>query len=248
MKIVYHTRYRENYASDPAAAMGRLDRAKQLLQAKYDFLEPEIATEEDVLLVHTRDHVQRIAQRGHLFSAALLAAGGAIQASETAMQGEPAFGLIRPPGHHASPDACWGFCWFNNIAIAVQRLIKAGRINSAFILDFDLHFGDGTNAFFRGRQDVTYHHLGPMQELPSVLQGISTCDLIGLSAGFDRHIQDWGGELSTEDYQEIGLQIGTFSKRHCPGKVFAVLEGGYNHDVLGDNIQALLQGLEESSR
>ncbi len=246
MKIIYHDQFRENYASDPAAARGRLDQAKALLQSDYDFLQPESATEDDVLLVHTPGHLDRIAQRGHLFSMALLATGGAILSSETAMQGEPAFGLIRPPGHHASPDSCWGFCWFNNIAIAVQKLIQEERINSAFILDFDLHFGDGTNAFFKGRNDVTYHHLGPMQELPSVLKSIQRCDIIGLSAGFDRHIQDWGGELSTEDYQEIGRQVGEFSNLHCPGRVFAVLEGGYNHDVLGDNIQALLNGLEES--
>ncbi len=246
MKIVFHERYRDNYTSDPAAAPGRLDPAKQLLQTKYEFLEPQPATDEDVLLVHTRSHLNRIAQKTYIYPAALLAAGGAILAAETALEGEPAFGLIRPPGHHASPDFCWGFCWFNNMAIAVQRLIHNGMINTAYILDFDLHFGDGTQAFFLNRKDVTYHHMGDMEDLPRQLAEIGQCDIIGLSAGFDRHVDDWGGYLTTGDYREIGRQVGRLSKNTCPGRVFSLLEGGYNHDVLGENIQALLEGLEES--
>jgi len=65
-------------------------------------------------------------------------------AAELAIEGKPSFGLIRPPGHHASPDSCWGFCYFNNIAIAIRRLIDEGRVKKALIIDFDLHFGDGT--------------------------------------------------------------------------------------------------------
>lgn len=246
MKIVFHERYLESYAPDPAAAPGRLDRARDLLRYKYRFLRPEPASTEDVLLVHTPEHLDRIARESHIYSSALLAAGGAVLASEIALRGEPAFGLIRPPGHHASPDHRWGFCWFNNMALAMEKLLREGGIHSAFILDFDLHFGDGTNAFFRGRRDVVYHHLGPVRELNTLLQDIKECDLIGLSAGFDRHIQDWGGELTPGDYQEIGRQVGAFSRSLCPGRVFALLEGGYNPHILGEGIQALLDGLEES--
>ena len=132
------------------------------------------------------------------------------------------------------------------MALAVEKSIREGGIDSALILDFDLHFGDGTNAFFRDRQDVAYHQLGPVWELPSLLQDIEECDLIGLSAGFDRHIRDWGGELAPGDYLEIGRQVGAFSRNLCPDQLFALLEGGYNPHVLGEGIQALLAGLEES--
>ncbi len=246
MKIVFHKQFLESYATDPAAEEGRLDRARQVLQEEDEFIEPREASLEDILLVHTQAHVDKISRMEPIYSAAMLAAGGACMAADIAMQGEPSFGLIRPPGHHASPDFCWGFCWFNNVAIAVERLIHRGEINSAYILDIDLHFGDGTQGFFLGREDVIYQHMGDMDELPRELEQAGNPDLIAVSAGFDRHLLDWGGYLSTQDYQEIGRQVKDLAQNTCPGRVFAVLEGGYNHQVLGDNILALLQGLQES--
>lgn len=244
MKIVFHEKYREEYTTDPAAKRGRLDGAVEELDPLYEFVEPEMCTEEDVLLVHTKNHFDMIARSSQLFSMALLAAGGAIQAAENAMKEEPAFALIRPPGHHASPDDCWGFCWFNNIAIAVERLRKQGRVNKAFILDFDLHFGDGTKNYFSQVPNVTYFHMGSLNDLSSRLQEVTECDLVGISAGFDRHLEDWGGMLSTQDYKYIGSAVKEMCNRLCPDKCFAVLEGGYNHSVLGKNIRALCEGLE----
>jgi acetoin utilization deacetylase AcuC-like enzyme len=246
MKVVFHDRYLEEYASDPAARKGRLDRAVEDLRPSYEFIEPEMATVEDIALVHRQYHVEMISENPQLYRMSLLAAGGAIRASELAMQGEPAFGLVRPPGHHASPGDCWGFCWFNNVAVAVERLRQAGRIKKAFILDFDLHFGDGTENCFHGVQDVTYFHMGSVRSLTPVLDGVDQCDLVAVSAGFDRHVDDWGGMLSTEDYRTIGGMVKSMADRLCPGRVFAVLEGGYNHEVLGRNILAFMQGLEDS--
>ncbi len=244
MKIIFHEHYLESYDSDPAAEEGRLDRAMELLKSRYEFLEPVEAHREDVLLVHSEGHLDRVNRMGSIYYAALLAAGGAVLASKTALDKEPAFALIRPPGHHAGRDSSWGFCWFNNMAIAVQRLIHKKRIKSAFILDFDLHFGDGTQSIFMNRNDVVYQHMGDMEELPEELSRVEKCDIIGLSAGFDRHIEDWGGLLSTDDYREIGRQVAGLARRTCPGRIFAVLEGGYNHQVLGENIIALAKGLE----
>ena len=131
MKIVFHERFYEVYAGDPAAAPGRMEAIVRELREAFNFIEPGPATELDIERVHGRSHVQSVRQEGPAYEVGLLAAGGAILASETAWKGEPAFGLIRPPGHHASPHSCWGFCYFNNIAIAVQKLLHEEKIRKA---------------------------------------------------------------------------------------------------------------------
>ena len=122
MKIVYHPRYQEVYASDPAAKAGRIESILSAVSPHFKLVTPEPALIDDIKLVHTNWHIANIQRMSETYEVALLAAGGAIKAAELAMGGEPAFGLIRPPGHHASPDSCWGFCFFNNIAISIARL------------------------------------------------------------------------------------------------------------------------------
>ncbi len=158
MKVVYHPRYLEVYAGDPAAQAGRIESILKEVSPHYQMITPEPASIEDIELVHTKWHIAEIQRMRETYEVALLAAGGAIKSAELAMSGEPAFGLIRPPGHHASPDSCWGFCFFNNMAISIARLRKEGKINRAVILDFDLHFGDGTDNTFSRVPEVVYHH------------------------------------------------------------------------------------------
>src|SRR4030042_5263759 len=74
-------------------------------------------------------------------------------AAGEAYMGNPSFAVIRPPGHHASADSSWGFCYFNNISISLLRLYNDGKIKSAFVLDFDLHTGDGNINILKGRSD-----------------------------------------------------------------------------------------------
>jgi acetoin utilization deacetylase AcuC-like enzyme len=162
------------------------------------------AAVDDIRLAHTDEHTAYVRRMGLPYEIGLLAAGGAINAAELAASGEPAFGLIRPPGHHASQGHCWGFCFFNNMAISIARLRKEGKIRTAVILDIDLHFGDGTANIFQGVREVIYFHVpgrGRQQFVDAISQFLTQAeaDVVAVSAGFDRHEHDWGGLLKTED-------------------------------------------------
>jgi len=250
MKVVYHERFREVYSSDPAATPGRIESIYHELHGHFDFVQPQTANEEDLKLVHGVGHVDWVKRHGLVYEVAVLAVGGALKAAELAVEGEPAFGLIRPPGHHASRDSSWGFCYFNNIAISVEKLRKENKIARAFIVDIDLHYGDGTANIFSGMPEVVYFHVeGRSREeyLDSLVKRLATvkdCDVVAVSAGFDRHVRDWGGLLTTNDYERIGKLIKDCAEEVCNGKRYAVLEGGYNHSVLGKNVKALLLGME----
>ncbi|MFH1319514.1 MAG: hypothetical protein ABII90_02520 [Bacteroidota bacterium] len=78
------------------------------------------------------------------YEAACIAVGLTILASQ-----QNDFAVVRPPGHHARNEVAAGFCFFNNIAIATQKLINEGK--KVFILDIDGHHGDGTQSIFYHR-------------------------------------------------------------------------------------------------
>ncbi len=241
MKVIFHPEFYRVYTSDPAAEAGRMESIMDELR-DFDVIQPEPVSEGDVLLVHTRNHFEWVKGLDNVFDVALLAAGGAVLAARISFV-EPTFAAVRPPGHHASPDSSWGFCYFNNIAIAVKKLISEGKIEKAAIVDFDLHYGDGTANAFRDDEKVTYFHMsgGDINGIAEFLER-HECDIIAISAGFDGAKEDWGGILEREDYREIGRIIRESAEENCNGRRFAVLEGGYNHRVLGKNVRAFLNG------
>lgn len=246
MKVVYSPVFTQVYTSDPAAEPGRMEAIVQAIQGRVSFVEPVPATKDQIALAHSDSHIQYVTQRG-LFDIAALAAGGAIQTGRIALK-EPAFGLIRPPGHHASRSSCWGFCYFNNMAIALLTLRSEGLIGSAMVLDIDLHFGDGTVNILGGEDWVhicnpsAKDRRGYLEEVEDALHK-EKVDVIGVCAGFDLHQDDWGGLLWTEDYRAIGQMVAQRA-RAAKGGCFGILEGGYNHTVLGQNVAAFLEGLE----
>jgi acetoin utilization deacetylase AcuC-like enzyme len=245
MKVVFHHDFYQVYTSDPAAAAGRVEAIVEVGGSDVQFVTPEPASEAQIAAAHAKTHVDSVRHQG-LYSIAALAAGGAIQTARIGLE-EPAFGLIRPPGHHASFYSSWGFCYFNNMAIALLALREEGLIGTALVLDIDLHFGDGTVKILGGKQWVKIHNPSArsreeyVQQVGHILSGVQV-DLIGISAGFDNHEEDWGGVLATEDYFSIGMVVRQ-AVRACAGGCFAILEGGYNHDVLGHNVAALIEGL-----
>ena len=251
MKIIYHPDMLETYDSTPAGAPGRLESAVEILSnhPDYEFIEPPLATEEQILRAHSRYLMEQVERRERLSRMALLAAGGSVLAGEIAVKGEPVFALIRPPGHHASEDSNWGFCYYNNIAVSLLDLCAKGLIDSAFILDFDLHTGDGNINILGGDKRFTIYNPNGrgdddyLADVKRVLDNAPDVDIIVASAGFDEYIEDWGGNLSTEAYRKIGGLMYDFAEERCQGHRYALLEGGYNFQDLGKNVLAFCEGL-----
>jgi acetoin utilization deacetylase AcuC-like enzyme len=245
MKVFFHEDFYQVYTNDPAAEPGRMEAVMDAIESKVEIVSAAPASEEDILAVHSLDHVESVRARG-LYPIAALAAGGAVQAAVLGLK-EPCFGLIRPPGHHASSSSCWGFCYFNNMAVALEHLKRSGKIRTAYVLDIDLHYGDGTVNILGSKDWVRVHNVAShdrgeyIREVTREMDGCKV-DLIGISAGFDNHEMDWGGTLRTDDYEEIGRLVRSAAQR-SKGGCFALLEGGYNHTVLGQNVMALIEGL-----
>ncbi len=247
MKVVYSEEYKQVYSPDPASDPGRIEAIEFALAGIVDYIEPQPADEKDIAAVHTKKHIEEVRREG-VYEIAALAAGGAIKAAQIALI-EPCFAVIRPPGHHASADSAWGFCYFNNMAIALEKLKRDSKIKKAFILDFDLHVGDGNINILGGKGYVTI--LNPSgqnrNEYLKIVQNNleqTDADIVAVSAGFDNHEADWGGLLKTEDYKYMGKLVRDTALRN-KGGCFGILEGGYNHGVLGKNVLAFIEGMDE---
>ena len=136
-------------------------------------IKPRPATVEELARVHAQEYIKEIeekAARGGGWldpdtvmsagsnEAALYAAGGLIKAVEAVMGGEvnSAFALVRPPGHHATPQRAMGFCLFNNVAIAAHHALNKYKLERILIIDFDVHHGNGTQDAFYDNPQVMY--------------------------------------------------------------------------------------------
>ncbi|MBF0515726.1 MAG: histone deacetylase [Nitrospirae bacterium] len=132
-------------------------------------IEPEEASYEDLKAVHADQYIDQARRmtRGYLdpdtymcentYEAALYAAGAIITAIKKCKSGEieRAFCAVRPPGHHAEQDRGMGFCIFNNVAVGARFAQKVGY-KKVFIIDFDVHHGNGTQHMFYADDTVFY--------------------------------------------------------------------------------------------
>lgn len=249
VRIVYHPMYITNYPQVSCESPDRVQSIMSVLSKHFTVEKPTACSDEDVLLCHSRGLLEMERTADERFPVAKMAAGGAILSAELALKGYAAFGVIRPPGHHANPDHNWGFCFFNNMGIALSKLLKEEKIRSAVVLDIDLHFGDGTDAIFRSQRNVSVINIQASNpddfigETHAELAKVKEADIIGISAGFDQYELDWGANLSTDNYRTIGEIAGAFAREKANGRIFGILEGGYYVPDLGKNLLALLEGM-----
>lgn len=133
-----------------------------------DIVEPKKASDEDVLLVHTKDYVRKLKEgtlsifeifkleipySKKIAEAAWICAGGTINTCRNALK--EGIGVHIGGGfHHAYPDHGEGFCVLNDIAIGIRKMQKDKMIKKAAVIDCDLHQGNGTAAIFQGDKSV----------------------------------------------------------------------------------------------
>jgi len=258
----------------------RVKIAHDILKAKgYGFVEPKPANDEEIFSVHDADYVFNV-KKGlaedsdtpayqNIYEFARLSVGGALLASRI-----NGFCLMRPPGHHAGRSGAAlgsstrGFCYLNNIAIAVK---ESGK--KTLILDIDGHHGNGTQEIFQGDEKVYYVSLhqspnypgtgnftegncinftlpsnsGGRQYLETLDKALGMVNLakfeaVAVSAGFDTHQGDLASlGLLDKDYFEIGKRVAQLKK-----PAFFVLEGGYVGEKVGLDIDSFLSGFEEN--
>ncbi|HEY3827668.1 MAG TPA: histone deacetylase [Solirubrobacteraceae bacterium] len=155
-----------------------------------------LASEAQLELVHGAHHVQAIrelcaAGGGAIdadtyvgeasYRAARRAAGGACAMVAALLAGENTLGFcgVRPAGHHAERDRAMGFCLFNNVAVAAQFALAELGARRVFVLDWDVHHGNGTAEIFRSRRDVLFASIHQSALYP----GTGPLDDVGSGAG-----------------------------------------------------------------
>jgi len=240
---------------------------KFIKDGKIQLFTPEIDEEAENLLAatHSSRHIASVNHSGY-HEVSLLSAAGVVQAATKLAQGdlEFAFCFVGAAGHHAGYDHYWGFCFYNDVAMAVKKLRTLG-INKIMIIDVDPHFGDGTRDLLGNDPDVIHinfysgfrktHYDSSLRNydiaisgatdevflhaLDSVLGQEWDFELLIVIFGHDSHHRDYGGfNLSNMAYPQFAQKIKNFALEK---PVLFVLSGGSNPQVARDVIPAIVE-------
>jgi acetoin utilization deacetylase AcuC-like enzyme len=250
----------------------RITRTVPLLKSRYptwQWLEPRAATNKELLRAHSTEHIARIKNpagdfdpdtpaHANIYNYALKSAGAGIEVARAAFNGERAFSLMRPPGHHATRDRAMGFCYFSNVAIAALDALKNGAERVA-TWDFDAHHGNGTEAIAAHNERIRFASIHQFPAYPGTgaksfanidnypvapqtprQKHVDVCkraldkllgfkpSLILVSAGFDAYARDPLVQMTLE--REDFATFGEWLRK-IDIPVGAILEGGYSDDL-----------------
>jgi acetoin utilization deacetylase AcuC-like enzyme len=274
MIIVHDPRCLEYSSPGHPERPERISRTAPFLKEQHpdwEWRQPVAAAETALLRAHSRDYLARIQTAVQDFDAdtpaypnvyehAARSAGAAINAAQSALRGESAFSLMRPPGHHATRDRAMGFCYLSNVAIVALDALQKG-VERIAIWDFDAHHGNGTEAivarnprivFASIHQSPAYPGTGersfaninnyPVAPYSPRAQHVDASkrafekllkfkpNLILVSAGFDAYAGD--------PLVQMTLEVEDFAKfgewlRNSAIPTAAILEGGYSEELPG---------------
>jgi len=203
---------------------------------------PREASFEDISLIHAQKYIDKVKglESGYLdadtyvskgsLKAARCAAGAVIEAVQRCMTGEinRAFCAVRPPGHHAESAAAMGFCIFNNIAIGARYAQKIGY-KKVFIIDFDVHHGNGTQHAFEEDDTVFFFSTHQYPHYPGTGRGAEKGK--GRGEGFTYNVPMQSGSGDMEYLDAYQKTLPPLMNRFAPNLI--LISAGY--DILSDD-------------
>ena len=272
MTIFHHPRCLEYSSPGHPERPERIGRTAPLLKDRHPdwaWRKPAAATDAQLLRAHSRERVEGVANALEHFDLdtpfypnievhARRSAGAAIEAMRSALRGENALSLMRPPGHHATRDGAMGFCYFNNVAVAALEALESGAERIA-IWDFDGHHGNGTEAIVAHNLRIQFASIHQFPAYPGTgaksFANINNYpiapytarrrivdlarrsldkliafepDLLLVSAGFDAYAHDPLLQLTLER-EDFATFADWLNQIDVP--VAVILEGGYSNDL-----------------
>jgi acetoin utilization deacetylase AcuC-like enzyme len=241
--------------------MKELKRSQLLSSARCEVVGPRLASIEDLMLVHTREHIElvrRVCEQGGglldlgdtvvsaaSYEVSRYAVGGVLRAVDRVFGGRSnnAFAVVRPPGHHAGRYYAAGFCLFNNVAIAASHLLSRHNLERVLILDVDAHHGNGTQEIFYKTNRVLFMSL---HEDPFDFPGSGFIEEVGEGDGVGYNVNvplpfGVGGESYLRAMEKIVVPI---ARQYMPQ--FVLMSAGYDgyyRDPVGQlNLSAATYG------
>ncbi len=285
MKIITDERCAEyrhpGHPERPQRILSSVERLRSQNELPITWAAPEICDDNSVLRAHKQGHLVRLMEPRDfdndtpfvpgIIDFARSSVGAALTALRAARKGEMVFSLMRPPGHHATPNRAMGFCYLNNIAICVLEALAMG-VKRVAVYDFDVHHGNGTEAILLNNPGVFFFSIHQFPCYPGtgsrnvgencfnypVPPQTPRGEYRHILSSALEHLQTVKPELvavsagfdayARDPLAQETLEIEDFywlgqALRNLGVPVFSLLEGGYSRD-LPDLILAYLKGLD----